>query len=90
MCKEFEDKPDMVKIDKRRRLTEMRCRDGGDLRAHLDAMEKLKEELAGMGVNLPDSEYLPILAASLPPSYRSFVSSITGAARILGQDIQPD
>ena len=31
MCKEFEDKPDMVKIDKRRRLTEMRCRDGGDL-----------------------------------------------------------
>ena len=90
MCKEFEDKPDMVKIDKRRRLTEMRCRNGGDLRAHLDAMEKLKEELAGMGVNLPDSEYLPILAASLPPSYRSFVSSITGAVRILGQDIRPD
>jgi hypothetical protein len=89
IVKDAEDKSDMHQTDAQRRLHEMRCDDEGDLKAHLTEMIQLSQELAAMGSTIADKDLTAIIMASLPPSYRSFLQSITASARVVSKTIEP-
>ena len=83
-------KSQLHKVDTRRRLQMMTCDEDGDVKAHLNAMTMLREELEGIGASVPDEDFGTMLLTSLPPSYRSLLHTITHAASISGVTINPN
>jgi hypothetical protein len=89
IVKDAEDQSDMHQTDARRRLHEMRCDDEGDIKAHLTEMIQLSQELAAMGSIIANKDLTAIIMASLPPSYRSFLQSISASARVVSKTVEP-
>jgi hypothetical protein len=89
IVKDAEGKSDMHQADARCRLHEMRCDDDGDVKGHLTEMIRLSQELAAMGSTIADRDMTAIIMASLPPSYRSFLQSITASARVAEKTVAP-
>src|ERR1700731_2198789 len=83
-------KSQLHKVDTRRRLQTMLCDEDTDIKAHLNAMTKLREELEGIGASVPDEDFGTMLLTSLPPSYRSLLHTITHAASLSGFAINPN
>jgi hypothetical protein len=79
----------MVQIDLRRRLQEMRCEEGGDIKMHLGEQLRIRASLAGMGAEIEDRDFYAIILGSLPESYRPLVSSINAAAKIAQKPLTP-
>jgi len=46
----------LFQVNIRRRLQEMRCAEGEDIKSHLTDMSRLHQELAGMGVKIEDND----------------------------------
>ena len=80
----------LYQIDMQRWLQELRCAKGGDAKAHLTEMAKLRGELAAMGSEVKDADFTVMVIGSLPPSYRPLLSSITGAAKVTKIDLNPN
>src|SRR6202030_222706 len=57
-------------VDTRRRLQELRCPEGGDVCAHLNAMINLRNELDSISAPVSDEDYTTMIHVSLPLSYR--------------------
>ena len=89
ICRIHEGKTELVQIDLRRRLQEMRCEEGGDIKAHFSEQLRLRESLAGMGAAILDRDFYAIILGSLPESYRPLVSSINAAAKIAQKPLTP-
>jgi len=70
ICKIHEGKTELVQIDLRRRLQELRCDEGRDIKAHFTEQLRLRESLAGMGASIDDRDFYAITLGSLPESYR--------------------
>jgi hypothetical protein len=64
-----EGKTELVQIDLRRRLQDLRCEENGDTKAHLSELLRLRESLAGMGADVEDRDFYAIIVGSLPESY---------------------
>src|SRR3984893_940559 len=77
-------KSQLHKVDTRRRLQSRFCNEEGDIKAHLNAMTKLREELEGIGASVLDEDFGTMLLMSLPPSYRSLLHTITHATSLSG------
>jgi hypothetical protein len=73
-------KGEIYKIGVRKHLNDMHCTEDGDIRSHLSAMTKLKDELLAMGINYKDEEYVPLLLGSMPASYHMLLSAIMQSA----------
>ncbi|KDQ11298.1 hypothetical protein BOTBODRAFT_82130, partial [Botryobasidium botryosum FD-172 SS1] len=52
---EFESRTMLARVHTRRRLTELRCPEKGNVRTHLDEMFRLTQELAAMVIDIYDS-----------------------------------
>ena len=89
VCKIHEGKTELVQIDLRRRLQELRCDEGGDIKAHFAEQLRLHESLAGMGASIDDRDFYAIILGSLPESYRPLLSSINAAAKIASKPLTP-
>ncbi|TFY74272.1 hypothetical protein EWM64_g9740, partial [Hericium alpestre] len=89
VCNEYEGKTEMVQINLRRRLQETCCQPSGDVCEHFDALLCMKEELAGMGAKLIDTDFAAIILSSLPADYDPVLSAMLSAARITGKTILP-
>jgi len=85
-----EGKSDLVQIDLRRWLHETRCKEGGDVKAHLGELLGLRELLASMGASLDHKDFSAIIMGSLPESYRPILSSMNAAARVSQKTLSPD
>ena len=85
-----EGKSDLVQIDLHCRLHETRCEEGGDVKAHLGELLRLRELLASMGASLDDKDFSAIIMGSLPESYRPILSSMNAAARVSQKTLSPD
>src|SRR3984893_18438999 len=83
-------KSQLHKVDTRRRLQTMLCDEDTDIKAHLNAMTKLREELEGIGASVTDEDFGTMLLTSLPPSYRSLLHTIPHAASLSGFAINPN
>src|SRR3984893_11960318 len=53
------------KVDTRRRLQELRCPEGGDVRVHLNAMTDLRNELEGIGAPVNNEDFMMMINDSL-------------------------
>jgi hypothetical protein len=89
ICKIHEDKSDLMQIDLRRRLTDMRCDESDDTCNHFSGLQKLREMLAGMGTSISDADFTAIIMGSLPESYQPILSSISAAACIAKVPLTP-
>src|ERR1700722_2412424 len=77
-------------VDTRRKLLELRCEESGDVKAHLNQMYELRDQLEGMGMSLSSDEFSIIILGSTPASYRTFLASVTAAASAAGKTLDPD
>jgi hypothetical protein len=87
---EFEKKSKMVKVDLRRKLQDERCTEGGDVKAHLTKLQSIREDLIAMGANPGDNNFVTIVLGSLPATFKTYLSALTGAATLLGKNLDPD
>ena len=53
-------------------------------------MFELQGQLAGMGMSLGADEFGIIILGSTPPSYQTFLASVTAAASAAGKILDPD
>jgi len=87
---EYEKKSKMVTVDMRRKLQDEKCPEGGDVKAHLMKLQTIREGLITMGADLRDENFVAIVLGSLPTSYKTYLSVLTGAATLLGKALDPD
>jgi len=87
---EYEKKSKMVTVDMRRKLQDEKCPEGGDVKAHLMKLQTIREGLIAMGADPGDENFVAIVLGSLPTSYETYLSALTGAATLLGKTLDPD
>src|SRR6201996_9759795 len=86
----FEKKSQMVTVDLRRKLQDERCAEGGDVKAHLTKLQTIREDLTAMGADPGEKEFIAIVLGSLPESWETYLSALTGASALLGKPLEPE
>ena len=87
---EYESKTALVQSDLRAQFQTLRCPERGDLRAHLDKLSQMWEDLCAAGVSITDAERSSIITNSLPTGYSSYVSHLSAAAHLMGKSLDTD
>jgi hypothetical protein len=87
---EYEKKSKMVTVYLRRKLQDEQCADGGDVKGHLDKLRTIRADLIAMSADPGDDNFVAIVLGSLPSSYETYLSALTGAATLLGKTLDPD
>jgi hypothetical protein len=72
LCSLHEDKSEIVAVDRRAHLQNLRMLKGGNIRVHMGEMERVREELSGLGAPVNDSDFSAMMLSSLPQSYRQW------------------
>jgi len=75
---EYEKKSKMVTVYMQRKMQDEKCPEG-DVKAHLTKLQTIREELIAMGTNPGDENFVAIVLGSLPASYKTYLSALTGA-----------
>ena len=66
-------------IDLRRKIARTRCEEGCDLRLHFSRMMGMREELASLGSNISETDFVLMLMNSVPASFDTSFNPITGS-----------
>ena len=77
-------------MDLRARFQSLKCPEKGDLRAPLDKLQLMHEELAAVGVSLSDDEYTSTIIRSLLAHYANYIAHLSASAHLLKQTLKPD
>jgi hypothetical protein len=89
VCKEFENKLKIIQIDLQKRMTSLKCREGDNVRAHLETLTNIHERLAGMGTKIADEDFFNIILSLLPDSYDIMINSLTTTMAASKQPLSP-
>jgi len=73
-----------------RQLGELKLKEGGDARAHIDKIIASREELASIGRPVSNDDLFNIIYASLPHSYNPGLASLSSTMRLQNKTITPD
>ena len=87
--KDFEGHTQAVQNELHNQLVNTKCSENKSVRDHLDRMQYMYSELAGMGVPVPDKEYSTWLVQSMPKLYRSFFANVQSTSDITGIPLTP-
>jgi hypothetical protein len=89
---EYTEKGDYAKTELRAKFLEMRCLDKANVQDFLFGLRVKKEELAKVGVEIDDKDYLSTIISSLPFALSNFASAQLAAARMFSasKSIDPD
>ncbi len=87
---EYEKKSKMVTVDLRRKLQDEWCAEGGDVKTHLTKLQSIHEDLIAMGADPGDDNFVAIVLGSLPASFETYLSALTGTSTLLGMALNPD
>lgn len=87
---EYEKKSKMVPVDLRRKLQDKRCAEGGDVKAHPTKLQSIREDLIAMSADPGDENFVAIVLGSLPATFETYLSALTGVATLLGKTLDPD
>ena len=71
-----------VTVELRRQLGELKLKEGGDARAHIDELRKLQEELSSAGDPVSDKDFFNITFTSLPCSYNNILSAVSTSMQL--------
>lgn len=75
------DKSQMFRVDAKAKLQLMKVQDGRDVKTHLNSMVVTQNELFGISIPISDNDFATMIIASLPKSYRQFLSNISAASK---------
>ena len=53
-------------------------------------LQTIQEGLIAMGADPGDKNFVVIVLGSLPTSYKTYLSALTGIATLLGKTLNPD
>ncbi|GBE85505.1 hypothetical protein SCP_0800220 [Sparassis crispa] len=87
---EYESKSDMYSGALRTRLQNTKCEEGADVRAHLDTLAKMREELASMGAPISDADFSAHVFASLLETFSPLLQALSTAARAAKTTLSAD
>ena len=59
----------MVIVDLWHRMYVLKCLDEGNVKAHMEALSTMYEQLKGMGEKIEDSNFTMLIPTSLPKGY---------------------
>ena len=76
----------VIMIDLCKRLQDTKIEDE-DARARVIRLLDLREQLASIGKDIDDDEFVSILLGSLPPSYESIINAINAVADQMGVSV---
>jgi hypothetical protein len=71
-----------VTVELHHQLGELKLKEGGEARAHIDTLRKLQEELASAGDPILDKDFFNIIFTSLPRSYNNILSAVLTSMQI--------
>src|SRR5271156_4093562 len=77
----------MVTVDLRRKLQAEKCSESGDLRAHLNKLQAMREDLVSMGGSINDEDFTSIVLGSIPQSYDPYIAAITATSSLLDKTL---
>ena len=80
----------IVGAELRRQLNELKLKDGGDARAHINRIISLREELATVGKPVSDKDLFGIILASLPRSYNNIISCVSSSITLHSKTVSCD
>ena len=84
---EYEDRSEISLIDLDRQMTSKRCGEDDNVRDHINELVLMREKLASMGETITDRKFGQLLLGSMPPSYASVRTALSGIA--LTQSTKP-
>ncbi|KIY61106.1 hypothetical protein CYLTODRAFT_363285, partial [Cylindrobasidium torrendii FP15055 ss-10] len=87
---EYQKKSRMVTVDLRRRLQDERCREGQDVKEHLNKLQSYREDLSAMDADLDDDDFVTIVLGSLPASWENYLTALTTTTTTMGTDLTPE
>src|SRR6266540_2414307 len=89
---EYTDKGTYAQTELRTKFLESRCPEKGNVREFLEGLRVKREELAQVGVDIENKDYLLTIVASLPYALSNFASSQLTVARMFSstKTIDPD
>ena len=73
----------------RRKLQAEKCSEHGDMRAHLNKLQTICEDLASMGAPVNDEDFTSIILRSVLASYDMYIAAITATSSLLNQTLTP-
>lgn len=82
LCSFIEDKGQLTSDALRNRMANLRTPDDGDVRETLSSLQIMYEELAGMGVILPDNTYMSYIRQSCGTQYRDLFKILSTSSRL--------
>ena len=79
---QFQKKTWANKLSLRRRLNNLRLKDGDSMSNHIKAMTEIFNELAVIGAAMEDEDKVVTLLASLPEAYNMFVTALEASTEV--------
>ena len=55
----------------------LKCLDKGNVKAHMEILSSMYEQLKGMGKKIKDSDFMMLILASLPKGYHLLINMIS-------------
>ena len=83
----FETHSPVIGVELRRQLNELKLKDNGDARTHVNKVIALHEELASLGSPILDLDLFNTFLASLPQVYNNIISSISATTRFYSKTV---
>ena len=75
----------MVTVDLHCKWQVEKCPEHGDMRAHLNKLQTMCEDLALMGASIADEDFTSIILGSIRPLYNTYIAAITATSTLLNQ-----
>lgn len=80
-------KSDMVRVDLRGRMQQLRCDENGNVRNHLDTLLRMKEDYAAIGGSIDDADFRYIVMGGMPREFNTFIATISAASHAAGKTL---
>jgi hypothetical protein len=88
--RDFKGRNQIVQNELQNRLALAKCSENKNMHEHIDWMQYMHEELAGMGIMIADGEYVAMLTKSMPKLYGHFFAAILATTHTSGNMLAPD
>jgi len=90
LCAKHKKKALTVVVDIHHHMYEMKCKEKSQVHMHLETLARMQEQLAGMGVGLPDTDLITVILGSLLRLYRPLINVISMSATHVKVNLMPD
>ena len=87
---EAQEKALNVMVDIHYHIYKLKCENKSQVQMHLETLTKMQEQLAGMGVGLPNNDFVTVILGSLPKSYRPLINAISMSVTHAKVSLEPD